>query len=405
MKKTFEITGTMPLFNGLQFDAMLTSVKDSTLRTKVRFVFYTEGDAETLTCGVLSNHEPFDLKEVSIPEAVRFADEFKCQAYYGLYGCGDTIQELCNHFNGGTMGSYRITLLPDQSIEVDDSIVCLSLDFFNGNYTIDSVYTGQHSYHHSHSVDFNKPITPYRNYKIGVELEVEAKNDRDLEKIRKARSNWFVMERDGSLNDRGIEFVTIPLRPEDAKSDDLWSGLLNFLAPRAVSWDSSRCGLHVHIGRAILGRTEEKRSESLGKMLYLYHHHLKETAFNTKVYGRSAGYSDCDGKVGLAKAVNILGADKTLTNADFVKAIDEELKSRGGSGRYFDINITNEKTIEFRRGRGSLKMDRIQAVIEYCEWICKYSVQVEWPDISFDNFVDYLKSNVAATSPLRQFLE
>lgn len=405
MKKTLEITGTMPLFNGLQFDATLTSVKDSSLRERIRFVFFCKGDSDNLTCGVLSNHEPFNLEDVTIPDNIRHADEFKCAAYYALYSCGETIKTLLDHFNGGTMGSYRAMLNPGQNIEVDSSVVCLDFDFINDKYTSDDIYTGQHGYHHSHSLKFNKPVETYRGYKIGVELEVEAKNDRQLAEVRKLRSNWFTMERDGSLNDRGVEFITIPLRPEDAKSADMWDGLLSFLRARAVSWDSSRCGLHVHIGRAALGRTEEKRSEALGKMLYLYHHHLKDTSFNTKVYGRSAGYSDTDGKVALAKAIDILGSNVTLSNSDFVKAIDEELKSRSGSGRYFDINITNENTIEFRRGRGSLKTDRVQAVVEYCEWICKYSTVATWPEISFDHFYEYLKANVAETSPLRQFLD
>lgn len=279
-----------------------------------------------------------------------------------------------------------------------------SMDFFNKKYTTESIYKAVHGYHSGR--DYNALVEGCKpsDYRIGVELEVEC-NSRAIKNNINARlrSNWLLMERDGSLSDNGIEFITIPMRPTDIKNPTTWTKFIGFMSDKAKSWNTSTCGLHVHIGREILGDTAEEKSETLGKLLYLYHHWLKDHDTNIKIYGRARAYHDQDGKVREGDAVKVLGG-KVLK----VKGVKDDLKAklteRSLRDRYFDINNRNTFTIEFRKGRGSLNTDRIISVIEYSELMCLYCRKAKWEKISDADFFAFVRKKVKRTSPLRRFI-
>lgn len=278
-------------------------------------------------------------------------------------------------------------------------------DFFLPTYERTMIYSGIHSYHHHHGVTQNKPTSTCRGHKIGVELEVEFTQSSYKETWRnKAKSNWFYCERDGSLNDYGVEIITVPMRPTDIKSPKTWEQLIHVLSGKAKSWDSSRCGLHVHIGREILGSNAEQQSETIGKLLYLYHQHLNGTSMNTKIFGRSRAYNEKDGKTEEGAAVATLGS-AVLKLKEIKDKLKDGLITKSRSDRYFDINLQNTHTIEFRKGRGSIKTSRIIMVIEYCELMCKYAKAAKWEEISKENFVEYIVSNIKKDSPLYAFFE
>ena len=275
-------------------------------------------------------------------------------------------------------------------------------EFIHNMYTQDNIYKGIHGYHSGRT--YNSPINSDCDYKIGVELEVECNNSdikQDLHK--KFKSNWFFMERDGSLTDKGIEFITIPMCPKHIKSKNTWCDFIEFMSSRAKSWNTTTCGLHVHIGREILGKTAEEQSETIGKLLYLYHHYLKDHPTNIKIYGRNRAYNDRDGKVNEVNAVKTLGSEVLK-----VKSVKETLKAkltaRSREDRYFDINLKNAATIEFRKGKGSLNSDRICSVIEYSELLCLYARKAKWEKISDVDFFEFAKKKVKRTSPLNRFI-
>lgn len=278
-----------------------------------------------------------------------------------------------------------------------------NVQFINNAYRTDNMYRGIHSYHSGRR--YNESVAPHNSnsYRIGVELEVECKTSAIKSEIgRKFESNWLLMERDGSLSDNGIEFITIPMLPKDIKAKNTWYDFIEYMSSRASSWNTSTCGLHIHIGREILGKTAESHSETTGKLLFLYHHFLKDHDTNIKIYGRARAYNDNDGKVKEGDAVKLLGNDVLA-----VKSVKDKLKSeltkRTMRDRYFDINLRNEHTIEFRKGRGSLNVDRIISVIEYSELMCKYAKQAEWSDISAENFFEFVKKSIKRTSPLQRY--
>ena len=266
-------------------------------------------------------------------------------------------------------------------------------DWFSSNYERARVYSGFHGYHDHHGSYLNTPVGSHRGHRIGVELEVEFNRETLRDEFTDIKTNWFYLERDGSLGSYGCEIITIPLKPSDAKSEDFWKPLTNHLSTRAKSWDTGRCGLHVHIGKEILGRNAEEQSETLGRLLYLYHQFVKDTRLNIKIYGRDRGYHDQDGKTATSIAAKELGSEvlKIQSVKDKVKT---SLINRAEDDRYFDINIRNSATIEFRKGRGSINPKRIAMVIDYCERMCIYAKSTPWAQISYTDFVKFMQSTV-----------
>lgn len=297
-------------------------------------------------------------------------------------------------------------ITPTGSTVESTEIPMSEMKFIHSKYTTDIIYKGVHGYHHHHGMTQNKPKTETRGHKIGIELEVEFKNrDEKTKWNNEAKSNWFYSERDGSLNDAtGVEIITVPMTPKDIKARATWKPLINYLSNKAKSWDSPRCGLHVHIGREILGSNPEQQSETIGKLLYLYHHFVNGTDMNTRIFGRSRAYNEKDGKTSEGAAVATLGSG-VLKLKEIKDTLKKGMIEKSSSDRYFDINLLNTHTIEFRKGRGSINASRIIMVVEYCEMLCKYAKSAKWEEISKDKFVEYVMSNIRKESPLYRFFE
>ena len=313
----------------------------------------------------------------------------------GLLSCSH-VSFVPNHINMGVIAPRLVVWLDDNGYnevrntndEQQSEANQITTEFNLSNYETTMLYTGLHSYHSHHDDYMNKPIAPFKGHRIGIELEVEFNRDSTREDFCDIPSNWFYREMDGSLGSYGCEIITIPLLPKDAKSVDVWKSLCDNLG-NANSWDTGRCGLHVHIGREILGKTEEQKSETLGRLLYLYHHYIKDTRLNCKIYGRSSGYHESDGKTRIGDAAVLLGKE-VLKSKDVAARVKNAMIEKADETRYFDINLKNTYTIEFRKGRGSINPKRIALVVEYCERLCIYAKSTPWQQISYDDFVAFL---------------
>lgn len=264
-------------------------------------------------------------------------------------------------------------------------------EFIQKNYTLTNKYTGQRGYHCG--VVMNQPLKDNYEFRVGIELEVEFNTEDLRDEFNQVPSNWFYRESDGSLGNYGCEIITIPLLPKDAKSANFWKPLTDALQDKAKSWDTGRCGLHVHVGREAFGKTAEEQSETIGKLLYLYHHIVKDTAFNTKVYGRDRSYNEHDGKTDEGNAVALLGGEKLLRDKDICKKVGDAMKCRAEDSRYFDINLQNWATVEFRKGRGSINAERIAMVVEYNLMLVKFAKRSPWSGISAMRWRDYVRFN------------
>ncbi len=274
------------------------------------------------------------------------------------------------------------------------------------NYTR-NVYEGFDSYHASHRIAMNTPANGYTGYRIGVELETEFTNNADRAQFTSTPRNWFFCESDASLNGAGCEIITIPLIPADAKSRQTWKPICDRLKSLgATSWDNNRCGLHVHIGREILGDTAAEREATLSRLLLFYNLYLNDDATSNKVFGRSRCYNERTHNENQEfAAVKTLGA-QVLKIKDIADRVGKSVKDRNNAARYYTINTTNDHTIEFRKGRGSLSVDRIQTIITFCEAVCLYCrTSEDVSELTLDGFREFIRATVPTTNSLYHYYD
>lgn len=272
------------------------------------------------------------------------------------------------------------------------------------NYTR-NLYEGFGCYHSSHTQPMNTPTNSYSGYRIGVELETEFATTANRVQFTSQPRNWFFCESDGSLQNAGCEIVTIPLIPADAKNRKTWKPICDKLKQLgATSWDNNRCGLHVHIGREILGNTNEEREATLSRLLLFYNLYLNDDVTATKVFGRSRCYHEGRHEdTQEFAAVKCLGAS-VLKDKEIAKRVGDAMKNKQRRERYYTINTTNENTIEFRKGRGSLSVDRIQTVITFCEAVCLYcKTSEDISELTLDGFREFIRATVPVTNSLYHY--
>lgn len=284
---------------------------------------------------------------------------------------------------------------------------------YKDGYAMDAWYTGRHDYHHSHSRGFvfNKPLKDSKYpFKVGIELEVIANSEADYNKITALKSNWFFMERDGSLDSYGVEIITVPLRFEDASDPSFWKPFTAWLSKHAKSWTKSCCGLHIHLGNEVFKVADIDMDMLKAKLSYAYNYNIDNDAMNKMVFGRECGYgaSKCTTKSG--DAVKTLGEitkkpSGLLKDKDVQDAIVDETKRKMRGDRYYDINYSGDKTTEFRKGRGSINCERIASIVMYCYLMVEWSKKEKWENIlSIDKFKAYLAKHTPEVHPLRRFI-
>ena len=277
-------------------------------------------------------------------------------------------------------------------------------------YTRQYTYTGMEGYHSSiastngrHRAQFNTPLSPDKPWRIGVELELYARTRDAYNKITGVESNWFQCERDGSLSESidgvsglGIEMKTIPLKACDAKSVDFWAAPMAKLAQLAKSKNNHSTGLHVHIGKEILGNSDVQRQKTLDKLTWFYYYLIEDVpenhAKNVKICGRERGYSTSPdaGKTELADFAKSIGFDAVQKAPEAFNKMAKTVKDKV-SGLRDDINLAHLNdygTIEFRKGKGAIGKTRLAAIVTWWEQMCLYCRDTDPANLSFSNFFE-----------------
>lgn len=285
------------------------------------------------------------------------------------------------------------------------------MDFFLANVFGDKVYSGLHSYH-SHSTNGHNYMhaggTRKYPYWVGIELEVECNSSRVRDWLSEKTSNWFYLETDGSLNNYGAEIITIRMNPHIACNPNTWAELVEQLADNgATSHNNGRCGLHVHVSRTGLGVDSEEQDATMSKILHLYHNELEtKTNYLHQCFRRSY-QSYCKSSmhdIPTAKRTFLQYASDVGVNAftkDFRKKAVKDM-SKGGE-RYTSINRTNDITVEFRQGRGTLKATSIAVNVEFVCAIVDFCRKSEFNACTHQNFTAYIKK-FKKSSELRKLL-
>lgn len=188
----------------------------------------------------------------------------------------------------------------------------------------------------------------------------------ELLEISNSENELIVLKEDGSLNDLGMEIVTLPISlnwykiPENAEKFKEIFRILN--AYKAVS--SKNCGMHVHMSRA--GITEEHEI----KMEMFFQRHRENLYI---IAGR--------GENGYAK----FSTGRDLSDKENFKA------KNCASSRYRALNWRNSRTVEIRIFAAVSEFSAYMKNIEFSHCFYQYTKTADLEKIETADFSDFLE--------------
>lgn len=199
---------------------------------------------------------------------------------------------------------------------------------------------------------FPLAVTKKDDLCFGVELEMQPnRNHQHLDLIAVLGDKWvagrpYIMCRDSSIGEAGVEFITLPYTLANHKSDKYveWTKILEQLRKVAQSGaNTTACGMHVHINKRALSNLQ------MGKMLVIV---------------------NCPEMQQLI--VTIAQRSDTSYARRFYKKVTEGGKIIGSHGDA--LNMSNNKgTAELRIFRGNLRYERVMKNLEFTEALCLYA--------------------------------
>lgn len=197
---------------------------------------------------------------------------------------------------------------------------------------------------------------------LGVELEVEPRAGnrqiRCVEATAAAVGHFAVMKHDSSIGEGGFEIVTVPATIAYHRKH--WEPFFKTAAPMLRSWESGRCGMHVHISRAAISTLR------LGYMLAF----INEPAnlpFIEAIAGRgSTHYSSLQ--------------KKRIRDAWV-----------GSGNRYEALSTaTNKPTVELRIFRGNVSRDGFYRNLDFADALVAFAMDTSATKLGSQDFLTWL---------------
>jgi len=251
---------------------------------------------------------------------------------------------------------------------------------------------GTHSYLNDHECDYGEESdsdSPYihnysykprptffgdTKYHFGIELEVEASRNGNYslgaEMCYRRLSDRGYLKYDGSLSN-GFEIVSHPHSLQEIQENFPWEMVELLKADGFRSWNTTSCGLHVHVSRtAFTAATYNQRETHQIKFMKLIYDNQRQVQ---RLAGRKSNYATFDDKGKVVKKVKM---------------------GNQSSGRYSAVNIDNDTTIEVRVFRGSLRKERVLSAVEFVHAAVEYTrnLKIVTSDkpLSWAKFVGYV---------------
>lgn len=199
---------------------------------------------------------------------------------------------------------------------------------------------------------------------VGLELEIYARN----KYIFNNTSNFFYIQHDGSLSDEkgGAEITTIPMTFDELIKEGGGIDILtkDFM-PRfsCYSQKATETGFHIHLSKINFNK---KVCILLKKAFYCFPYD-----FITELFGRTnGGYCTADSQIQrlMEYGIHPSAASESGLEKIFQPYCDS---------RYLELNFTNSKTVEFRRGKGTVDAICIKSILDFCYHIYKYSIEAQ----------------------------
>ena len=228
---------------------------------------------------------------------------------------------------------------------------------------------------------------------MGIELETENGLDSFPQFMLDAgevcnEENFVYAKSDGSLDDTGVELVTMPATLDAINAMFPWRALATWNANGARSFHRGTCGFHVHVSRRFFAPTHLWRFVAW---------QMRNQRFCEAIGQRTNSHW------AQWQTLRDFGKDDAPTLEDVVKG-----KDANGS-RYVAINFQNEHTIELRYFRGNLREDAIRLRIEFVDALAHYTKTIGAGDVlrgalGAGAFVHYCMENAERYATLTRWI-
>jgi hypothetical protein len=245
-------------------------------------------------------------------------------------------------------------------------------------------------------------IKPDDRLFFGIEIEVENPRNEGyqhrVEAAQYAQSHLedidlAYLKNDGSLSD-GFEIVTHPMTHEFfmQEAPEFWNTLEHLRTNmRMRSWDTSTCGLHVHVSRAGF-----KGGAHMHRFLNLIYS-------NEELYSKLAGRSSSR----WAKFDDVDQAKHDGTHDEFgtrnyvrYRSYRDKIERGRVTDRYSAVNTQNVHTLEMRIFRGSINTRTVKSAISLAHASVEYTRNLTVKDViegALDStrFMQYIDANAS----------
>ncbi len=204
---------------------------------------------------------------------------------------------------------------------------------------------------------------PSERIYMGFELEVEVYGgDRyeHAEKVQNSLGERVYLKHDGSL-ECGFEIVTHPHSLESYRKEFSWESFAQFRKDGLRSWNTSTCGLHVHVSRDAFGVPYDNRTDNFSQHIRSRQAH--ELRFIKLIYDNERQVCRLAGR----------HSDSYANFADKRNLTNKVFRGRDVGGRHAAVNTYNESTLEVRIFKGSLKHERVLMALEFVHSTVEYT--------------------------------
>lgn len=208
-------------------------------------------------------------------------------------------------------------------------------------------------------------VAPKNELFLGVELETECGKEYWSDFLMNANETFGAEKfcygkEDGSLDESGVELVTMPSTLDAFMQRFPWDALRRWNANGARSYWRSSCGMHIHVSRSFFTPTHMWRFVAF---------QLRNQSLCARIGQReSSTYAEW-------QTLGEFGKYGTANLSAIVKG------ERANGARYVAINFQNDETIELRYFRGNLRTDVIRARVEFVHALAYFTQGLSARDV------------------------
>ncbi len=231
------------------------------------------------------------------------------------------------------------------------------------------------------------------NLFYGVELEIDKGGEEDcnaqkLLDIANKNDERIYCKHDGSIHN-GFEIVSHPMSLDYHTNNMNWNTIFEkAVALGYCSHQTKTCGYHIHCSRRAFGKNYEEQEEAIGRVVFFVEKHWNELVkFSRRTLENLNHWA--------AKYATI----SNTTGETYKKAKDKCL------GRYVAVNLENEKTIEFRLFRGTLRYKTFLAALQLVDEICYCAINMTDSGIEEMSWLDFVQRILPNKPELIEYLK